>query len=301
VTVEGHVAEHGSAPEDVADGIERAIARAQELGIAVRPGARFEVYVRRLREAAAARYPGPLPWKEPVKRMQFHEAIAQGPALARAMSVEPRVDPAAFRDRLQAALEGAIFPLPAAIGDSARNALFELTTAQAMHERGFELQFTSEDGLQASMRGLPTVAVECARVGDDRSWTEGMRRVAERLDRRADGRARMGMTVLGLDRLAGDSTRLRVFPDTGSLGSAVEATLAGAVRQAHGEARRLGEPFQSKASTGLIVLRTFVLLKDRGIFGEVAQMVPVRLRDGAEPAITTAIDQLAPRTGHRPT
>lgn len=273
----------GHNPEDLANAVEESLARASALGIGRASGDRFEVYVRRLHEAAAGTYPGPLPWKEANKRAQFHEALAQCPALVRALSLAPDADVRALRARVERALAGTPLPTPLAVEDDARNALFELSTAAQLRARGFRVTLTSESGVTATLAPLPSFAVECSRVGDDWSFTEGLRRLAARLDRRVDGRSVLGLPILGREQLKGDSRQLRGFEGLEQLERVVRATLDESVRRARAELARRGGPWLLASPVGVLVLATPVLLKDRGLFGNVAHTMPFPTGNAGDP------------------
>lgn len=276
--------EDGRNPQDTANALEEALARASALGVERANGDRFEVYVRRLREAAAGTYPGPLPWKDATKRAQYHEAIAQCPVLVRALSIAPDADPETLRAMVQKVLAGPVLPTPAAVDDGARNALFELSTAEMLRSRGMRVTLTAEHGITATLAPLEPFAVECARVGDDWSWTEGIRRLAARLDRRADGRRMLGLPVLGRDRLQGDARGLRGFDRLDQLEPVVRRTIDESVRRARSEMARHGARWLAGSPVGILVLATPVLLRDRGLFGQVTHAMPFPTWNTGDPA-----------------
>lgn len=273
----------GRNPDDLANAVEEALARAGALGIRRASGDRFDLYLRRLREAAAGTYPGPLPWKDASKRAQFHEALAQCPALVRALSLAPDADERALRGRIERALAGPALPTALAVDDEARNALFELSTAEQLRARGFRVTLTPESGVTATFGSLPSFAVECARVDDDWSWTEGIRRLAGRLERRADGRTLLGLPILGRQHLKGESRQLRGFDGLEQLERVVRATLEETVQRARTELARRAGPWLAASPVGVLVLATSVLLKDRGLFGSVAHTMPFPTGNPTDP------------------
>ena len=285
----------GRSPGDIADALDASLARATEKLAVRRPkNDRFELYARRLREAAAASYPGPLPWSDAGKRAQFHEALSQCPAMTRALALDDVADVRVLRAMLEKALGGPALPLPSAVDDEARNALFELATAALLRAAGFRVSLEPA-GTTASISPLPSFAVECARVGDDWSWTEGVRRMAARLDRRADGRTLLGLPIVGRDALQGESRHLRGFDSLEQLERAVRATLNEGVRRAREELRRRGLAVRASCPAVLLVLSTQVLLKDRGLFGHVAQVMPFPLGDTVDPSAARVLSVLASR------
>jgi hypothetical protein len=273
----------------MADAVEECLARVSALGVRQSASDRFELYVRRLREAAAGVYPGPLPWKEPHKRAQFYEAIAQWPALVHAVARAPEADTGLLRSRLEKALGGTVLPSPIAIDDEARGALFELSTAAMLRGRGFDVTLGAEHGLRATLSDLPPLAVECARVGDDRSWREGVRRLATRLDRRADGHRELGLPVLGREQLQGASHGLRGFDDMEALDQAVRGTLGESERRA----RKEGLDVRGNAPVWVVILVTPVLLRERGgAFGRLSHVMPYRAGAGANLAAARVATRL---------
>lgn len=286
----------GTSPDRLADQVEEGLARATEtLALRRASGDRFETYVRRLREAAAAQYPGPLPWKDERKRLQFYEAVAQCPDLVAALAFTPYADPRELADRLAKALAGPVLPADDGPEDEARSALFELSTAQLLRQRGFDVRLTADDGLCATFPGLPSLAVECARIAGERSWDEGLGRMRERLERRVDGRPRWGLPIIGRHRLQGASNRLRAFDDEPTLRAAVRATIDDAIRRSRQVQSKAGDAFGARVPVGIVVLATPVLLRRPGLLGQVLQVTPYAMGPAADGSTGRVLEYLRQR------
>jgi hypothetical protein len=258
-----------------ADRLRGTLDAAYALGIRRHTASRFEQYLSVLVEAASFSYPQPFPWADNLpKRNVFFEAASQSQQLFDASMIWPALEASVARTKVEAMLGGT--PLPptsAQVDDRARNTLFEFATARALQVKGFGVTLTRDaEDVVARYSDLEPFAVECKRPSSPGSLESNVGKLRRQLHERCRHGDRLGMAVVGIERLLGLGGTTPNTATLGDLAGSVDRTLRQEIHRVRLAESATRRRFFPTTPLGGVLLTTAVFLVDRGGIFTVSQM-----------------------------
>ncbi len=263
---------------EFADVLESTLRKTEQFGIAWERK-RFGTYLRLWREAGGRQYPvnltGPA-GDELAERLW--EAASQAQQLIRSAPIWDEVDRRVLTNKLEKVFKGAESPPASGKDDEPRNTLLELLTGGLLKHSGFDVELTDEEDILAALPGAE-FAVECKRPGNAKRLEESLRCIRKQLiERHRPHPHRIGVAVIGIDRLIGIIGRSPRTRDAGSLRSALEANAQQLTLQIDRLVAKTR--LETQARFGCVVLATAIFLDSENVLARAHQFSGFSLQRG---------------------